>query len=102
MAVYSYCITLAHERERLYEPTTLVEQTMQERGASIYFSKGLSAVHLNISFKHTNTREMSELVRVKTGNYIYFIAQANLHFGELIISIIVVSKIDESCCKQTL
>ena len=45
---------------------------------------------------------MSELVRLKTGNYIYFIAQANLHFGELIISIIVVSKIDENCCKQTL
>ena len=57
MAVYSYCITWAHERE---------------------------------------------LVRLKTGNYIYFIAQANLHFGELIISIIVVSKIDENCCKQTL
>ena len=64
------------------------------RRASIYFSKGLSAVHLNISFEHTSTREMSELVRLKTGNYIYFIAQANLHFGELIISIVVVSKID--------
>ena len=25
MAVYSYCITWAHERERLYEPTTLVD-----------------------------------------------------------------------------
>ena len=74
----------------------------KERGASIYFSKGLSAVHLNFSFKHTSTREMSELVRLKTGNYIYFIAQANLHFDELIISIIVVSKIDENCCKQTL
>ena len=35
---------------------------------------------------------VSELVRLKTGNYIYFIAQANLHFGELIISIIVVFK----------
>ena len=45
---------------------------------------------------------MSELVRLKTGNYIYFIEQANLRFGELIISIIVVSKIDENCCKQTL
>ena len=74
----------------------------KERGASIYFSKSLSAVPLNISFKHTRTREMSELVRLKTGNYIYFIAQANLHFGELINSIIVVSKIDENRCKQTL
>ena len=74
----------------------------KEGGARIYFSKGLSTVHLNISFKHTSTREMSELVRLKTGNYIYFIAQVNLQFGELIISIIVVSKIDENCCKQTL
>ena len=32
MAVYSYCITWDHERERLYEPTTLVEQTMQRKG----------------------------------------------------------------------
>ena len=31
MAVYSYCIAWAHERERLYEPTTLVEQTMQRK-----------------------------------------------------------------------
>ena len=45
---------------------------------------------------------MSELVKLETGNYIYFIAQADLHFGELIISIIVVSKIVENCCKQTL
>ena len=73
----------------------------KERGASIYLSKGLSAVHLNISFKHSGTREMSELVRLKTGNYIYYFAHADLHFGEL-ISIIVVSKIDENCCKQTL
>ena len=62
----------------------------KERGASIYFLKGLSAVHLNISFKHTSTSEKSGPVRLKTGNYIYFIAQADLHFGELIISIIVV------------
>ena len=102
MAVYSYCITLAHERERLYEPTNLVEQTMQRKGSKHILFKRLSAIHLNFSFKHTSTREMSELVRLKTGNYIYFIAQANLHFGELIISIIVVSKIDENCCKQTL
>ena len=27
------------------------------------FQKGLSAVHVNISFKHTSTRELSELVR---------------------------------------
>ena len=33
MAVYSYCIVWAHERERLYEPTTLVEQTMQRKGS---------------------------------------------------------------------
>ena len=63
----------------------------KEKGASIYFSKGLSAVHLTISFS-IQVQEMSELVRLKTGNYIYFIAQANLHFGELIISIIVVFK----------
>ena len=68
----------------------------KERGARIYFSKGLSAVHLNISFKHTSTREMSEPVSLKTGNYIYCIVQADLHYGELIISIIVVSKIDEN------
>ena len=50
MAVYSYCIAWAHERERLYEPTTWWSRQCKERGASIYFSKGLSAVHLNISF----------------------------------------------------
>ena len=33
MAVYSYCITWAHERERFYEPTTLVEQTMERKGS---------------------------------------------------------------------
>ena len=49
----------------------------KESGASIYFSKGLSAVHLKISCKHTSTREMLELFRLKTGNYIYFIAQAD-------------------------
>ena len=104
MAVYSYCIALAHERERLYETTTLVEQTMQRKGSKhlLFIGVHLSAVHLNISFKHTSTREMSELVRLKTGYHIDLIAQANLHFGELIISIIVVSKIDENCCKQTL
>ena len=53
----------------------------------MYFSKGLSADHLNISFKHTSTRELSELIRLKTGNYIYFIAQADLQFGDFIISI---------------
>ena len=101
--MYSYCITLAHERERLYKPTTLVEQTMQRKGSKhILFKKFECSLFINISFKHTSTREMSELVRFKTGNYIYFIAQVNLHFGELIISIIVVSKIDENCCKQTL
>ena len=36
MAVYSYCIAWAHERERLYEPTTLVEQTMQRKGEQAY------------------------------------------------------------------
>ena len=66
MAVYSYYIAWAHEKERLYEPTTLVEQTMQRKGSKHILSKGLSAVHLNISFKHTSKREMSELVRLKT------------------------------------
>ena len=33
MAVYSYCITWAHERERLYEPAALVEQTMKRKGS---------------------------------------------------------------------
>ena len=98
MAVYSYCIAWAHERERLYEPTTLVEQTMQRKGSFKRFECS-SFKHF---IQHTSTREMSELVRLKTGNYIYFMAQANLHFGELIISIIEVSKIDENSCKQTL
>ena len=39
---------------------------MQRKGNKHVFSKGLSAVHLNISFKHTSTRELSELVRLKT------------------------------------
>ena len=92
MAVYSYCIAWAREREKLYEPTTLVEQTIQRKWSKHILFKRFECS----SFKHfiqlTSTREMSELVRLKTGNYIYFIAQANLHFGELIISIIVVSK----------
>ena len=33
VTVYSYCIAWAHERERLYEPTTLVEQTIQRKGS---------------------------------------------------------------------
>ena len=102
MAVYSYCIALAHERERLYEPTTLVEQTIQRKGSKHILFKRFECSSFKHFIQHTSTREMSELVRLKTGNYIYFIAQANLHFGELIISIIVVSKIDENCCKQTL
>ena len=75
---------------------------MQRKGSKHILFKRFECSSLNISFKHTSTREMSELVKLKTGNYIYFIAQANLHVGELIISIIVVSKIDENCCKQTL
>ena len=65
MAVYSYCIAWAYERDRLYEPCKQLWWSRQckERGTSIYFSKGLSAVHVNISFKHTSTRELSELVR---------------------------------------
>ena len=65
MAVYSYCIAWAYERERLYEPCKQLWWSRQckERGTSMYFSKGLSAVHVNISFKHTSTRELSELVR---------------------------------------
>ena len=102
MAVYSYCIVWAHERERLYEPTTLVEQTMQIKKSKHILFKRFECSSLNITFEHTSTREMSELVKVKTGNYIHFIAQTDLHFGKLIISIIVVSKIDENCCKQTL
>ena len=31
MAVYSYFIAWAHERERFYEPTTLVKQAMQRK-----------------------------------------------------------------------
>ena len=64
MAVYSYCIAWAYERERLYEPCKqLWSRQCKERGTSMYFSKGLSAVHVNISFMHTGTRELSELVR---------------------------------------
>ena len=48
MAVYSYCITWAHERERLYEPTTLVEQTMQRRGSKNILFKRFE----HSSFKH--------------------------------------------------
>ena len=71
----------------------------KERGASIFFFKRFECSSFKHFIQHTSTREMSELVRLKTG---YFISQANLYFGELIISIIVVSKIDENCCKQTL
>ena len=79
MAVYSYCIAWAHERERLYEPTTLVEQAMQRnRSKHILFKRfECSSFKHFISFEHTSTKEMSEFVRLKTGNYIYFIAQAD-------------------------
>ena len=65
MAVFTYCIAWAYERDRLYEPCKQLWWSRQckERGTSMYFSKGLSAVHENISFKHTSTRELSELVR---------------------------------------
>ena len=36
MVVYSYCIAWAHERERLYEPTTYVEQTNAKKGEQAY------------------------------------------------------------------
>ena len=36
---------------------------MQRKGNKHVLFKGLSAVHVNISFKHTSTRELSELVR---------------------------------------
>ena len=50
MAVYSYCIAWAYERDRLYEPCKQLWWSRQckERGTSMYFSKGLSAVHVNI------------------------------------------------------
>ena len=65
MAVYSYCTAWAYERDRLYKPCKqlLWIRQCKKRGTSMYFSKGLSAVHVNISFKHTSTRELSELVR---------------------------------------
>ena len=53
----------------------------------MYFSKGLSAIHLNLSFRYTSTRELSELIRLKTGNYIYWVTRADLYFGELMIRI---------------
>ena len=53
----------------------------------MYFSKGLSAVHLNISFRYTRTRELSELIRLKTDNYIYWVTWADLYFDERMISI---------------
>ena len=102
MAAYSYCMLWLMKKKDDMNQQLWWSRQCKERGASIYFSKGLSAVHLKISFKHTSTREMLELVRLKTCNYNYFIAQSDLHFGELIISIIVSSKIDENCCKQTL
>ena len=49
------------------------------------FSKGLSDVHLNISFRYTRTRELSELVRLKTS--IYWVTRSDLYFCELMISI---------------
>ena len=81
-AVYSYCIALAHERERLYEPTTFkfVEQTMQRKGSKHILFKRFECSSFKHFIQHTSTREMSELARLKTGNYTYFIAQANLHF----------------------
>ena len=88
MAVFSYCIAWAYERDRLYEPCKQLwwRRQCKERGTSMYFSKGLSAVHVNISFKHTSTRVV-RIGWIKDGNYIYFIAQTDLHFGELVISI---------------
>ena len=65
MAVFCYCIAGAYERDRLYEPCKQLWWSRQckGRGTSMYFSKCLSAVYVNISFKHTSTRELSELVR---------------------------------------
>ena len=40
MTLYSYYIAWAHEKERLYEPTTLVEQTMQRKESKHILSKG--------------------------------------------------------------
>ena len=40
MTLYSYHIAWAHEKERLYEPTTLVEQTMQRKESKHILSKG--------------------------------------------------------------
>ena len=61
MVVYSYCIAWAYEIDGLHEPCKQLWWSRQckEKGKG----KGLSAVHVNISFKHTSTRELSELVR---------------------------------------
>ena len=48
MAVYSYFIVWAFERERLYELTTLVEQTMQRKGSKHILFKRFECS----SFKH--------------------------------------------------
>ena len=51
MAVYSYSIAWAHERENLYEPTTLVEQTIQRKWSKhILFKRFECSSFKNISF----------------------------------------------------
>ena len=45
-------------------------ENADEGEASMYFSKCLSVVHLDILFRCTHTRELSELIILKTGNYI--------------------------------
>ena len=50
MAVYSISIAWAHERENYTNQQLWWSRQYKESGASIYFSIGLSAVHLNISF----------------------------------------------------
>ena len=55
MAVYSYCIAWAYERDRLYELYKQLWWSRQckERGTSMYFLKGLSAVHSSIQVQES-------------------------------------------------
>ena len=64
--IWQFIVTVlvrAHERERLYEPTTLVEQTMQKKGGKHILFKRFECSSFKHFIQHTSTREMSELVR---------------------------------------
>ena len=70
MTVYSYCNAWANEKDRLYEPCKQLWWSRQCLGMGIkhVLFKGLSAAHLDIAFRYTRTRELSKLIRFKTGN----------------------------------